>query len=84
MSLYTVRSAPDATRAALTVFSTLEQAIAFADANVLYGAAVYDNKGMLCYAAGGEVSSVEILERIFSGSSWAGFKSEYKGASTGI
>lgn len=57
MSLYTVRSAPDATRAALTVFSTLEQAIAFADANVLYGAAVYDNKGMLCYAAGGEVSS---------------------------
>ena len=57
MSLYTVRSAPDTTRAALTVFSTLEQAIAFADANVLYGAAVYDNKGMLCYAAGGEVSS---------------------------
>ena len=57
MSLYTVRSAPDATRAALTVFSTLEQAIAFADANVLYGAAVYDHKGMLCYAAGGEVSS---------------------------
>ena len=24
---------------------------------MLYGAAVYDNKGMLCYAAGGEVSS---------------------------
>lgn len=29
-------------------------------------------------------SDLEILERIFSGSSWAGFKSEYKGASTGL
>ena len=56
MSLYTVRTAP-AEGKALTVFTSYEKAVAFADANALYGGAVYDAKGMLCYAAGGEVSA---------------------------
>lgn len=57
MSHYTVRTAPAEGRAALTVFADLEKAIAFADANALYGGAVYDTKGTLRYAAGGEVAS---------------------------
>ncbi len=57
MSLYTVRTAPAEGRAALTVFTQWDEAVAFADENALYGGAVYDAKGMLCYAAGGEVSA---------------------------
>lgn len=57
MSLYTVRTAPDTERPALTVFTSPEDAVAFADANALFGAAVYDARGMLYYAAGGEVAS---------------------------
>lgn len=57
MSLYTVRTAPTAERAPLTVFPSFEEARAFADENALYGGAVYDTAGRMLYAAGGEISS---------------------------
>ena len=57
MSLYTVRTAPTAERAPLTIFPSFEEARAFADENALYGGAVYDTAGRMLYAAGGEISS---------------------------